>query len=440
MATVAGNLKTKFTDDLGEPLVGGKVYTYHAGTSTPKDSYQDKEFAVVNTNPIVLDDAGSCDLYLNGLYRLRVLDKDGVFVEERDYMTQGDSTGLSITDNANNITVLQSEVQAINERSVLKLDEHNFIIAHGRADSATVYDPVFRADKLKLALQGQEDSARNIFKTYAENTTLNGNEIKAGTYLDPALQAVELGTAATRDVGTGAEQVPLNKNIPLTGFESLAHHGTNIERADNRNYNGLNYVDAGNGSSFPERYNNYVQFEGSATSRLQIYFPYFNRGTSVYLRRSVISSQGGWQPFEMVYTTGNTNKGTNGALSAKSPVTHLYHDRIEHTGDDLELHPIKFIKNGVGDYTLKNTTGFAQEGWYIIIPQDANGNQLVAVEYEDNDGEINIRTYKRKFDFEQAKIVADYDHPLDIPETRWIDLRFNEDPSLYGEVNDEPIE
>ncbi|XAU45893.1 phage tail protein, partial [Acinetobacter baumannii] len=73
--------------------------------------------------------------------------------------------------------------------------------------------------------------------------------------------------------------------------------------------------------------------------------------------------------------------------------------------------------------------GFAQEGWYIEVPKDANGNTVVAVEYSTlENGDISIKTYKRKFDFELAAVVADHENPMDIPEGRWIDIRLHEEP------------
>ncbi|HCW6521562.1 phage tail protein, partial [Acinetobacter baumannii] len=40
---------------------------------------------------------------------------------------------------------------------------------------------------------------------------------------------------------------------------------------------------------------------------------------------------------------------------------------------------------------------------------------------------ISIKTYKRKFDFELAAVVADHENPMDIPEGRWIDIRLHEE-------------
>lgn len=83
--------KAFFTDDLGQPLIGGKVYTYAVGTSTPKAAYQTSLLQTPHTNPIILDDAGSVNLYLNGGYRLRVFDANDVFVDEVDNLYQGES-------------------------------------------------------------------------------------------------------------------------------------------------------------------------------------------------------------------------------------------------------------------------------------------------------------------------------------------------------------
>jgi len=53
-----------FTDSNGDPLSGGKVYTYQAGTSTPATTYSDVDLLVANANPIILDAAGRCVIYL----------------------------------------------------------------------------------------------------------------------------------------------------------------------------------------------------------------------------------------------------------------------------------------------------------------------------------------------------------------------------------------
>ena len=48
----------QFFDDNGDPLAGGKVYSYIAGTTTPQATYTSNTGASANTNPIILDAAG----------------------------------------------------------------------------------------------------------------------------------------------------------------------------------------------------------------------------------------------------------------------------------------------------------------------------------------------------------------------------------------------
>lgn len=48
----------QFFDDSGNPLTGGKIYTYGAGTTTPAATYTTSAGTVANTNPIILDAAG----------------------------------------------------------------------------------------------------------------------------------------------------------------------------------------------------------------------------------------------------------------------------------------------------------------------------------------------------------------------------------------------
>jgi hypothetical protein len=52
-----------FTDSVGAPLSGGKVYTYATGTSTPVTVYQDAALSVPWSNPIILPADGKVTIY-----------------------------------------------------------------------------------------------------------------------------------------------------------------------------------------------------------------------------------------------------------------------------------------------------------------------------------------------------------------------------------------
>lgn len=117
-----------------------------------------------------------------------------------------------------------------------------------------------------------------------------------------------------------------------------------------------------------------------------------------------------------LYGTHNVNKDSNGFLKGASPVVDLYDEKIDLNYDAKAQGGISFEKLGVGDYLVKGSLGFAQEGWYIETPKDANGNVLVAVVYEQlANNDLSIKTYAKKFDDETGDIVANLLKPRDIP-------------------------
>ena len=56
--SIFGGVGAQFFDNNGNPLSGGKIYTYEAGTSTPLATYTSSNGNTAHTNPIVLDSGG----------------------------------------------------------------------------------------------------------------------------------------------------------------------------------------------------------------------------------------------------------------------------------------------------------------------------------------------------------------------------------------------
>lgn len=80
IATPMPQIRAKFTNKLGIPLSGCKVYTYEPNSDIPKTTWLDTDKTVENTNPILLDAAGEADIFLDGLYRVVVKDRFGFVV------------------------------------------------------------------------------------------------------------------------------------------------------------------------------------------------------------------------------------------------------------------------------------------------------------------------------------------------------------------------
>jgi len=57
-------LMQRFEDNNGEPLIGGLLYSYAAGTSTPIATYTDSTGFTQNTNPIILNSRGEANVWL----------------------------------------------------------------------------------------------------------------------------------------------------------------------------------------------------------------------------------------------------------------------------------------------------------------------------------------------------------------------------------------
>lgn len=83
----------------GRPLVGGRLYTYINGTTTPQATYQDAAGAAANTNPVILNALGEAVVFLTEgvTYTFELRDADDVLVwTQSDIMGIGDALSLPV--------------------------------------------------------------------------------------------------------------------------------------------------------------------------------------------------------------------------------------------------------------------------------------------------------------------------------------------------------
>lgn len=97
------NGKQYYALPTGIPNVGGKVYTYAAGTSTPLTTWSDAAQTVPNTNPVILDARGEALIFWNGNYKVVLRDAldniiwtvDNVVAAPPDNALRGDLAATS---------------------------------------------------------------------------------------------------------------------------------------------------------------------------------------------------------------------------------------------------------------------------------------------------------------------------------------------------------
>lgn len=79
MTTLSPAPKMQFFMADGTPLVGGKVYTYAGGTTTPLATYTDSTGSQSNPNPVILDSRGEANIWLAATtYKFKLTDSDDV--------------------------------------------------------------------------------------------------------------------------------------------------------------------------------------------------------------------------------------------------------------------------------------------------------------------------------------------------------------------------
>lgn len=88
MANLIWGSHRRVLDSNGDPVSGGKIYIYAAGTTTPATTYSDNDLTVAHAFPVVANAAGvAAQMYVAaGEYKVRVTDADDVVLREDDYV------------------------------------------------------------------------------------------------------------------------------------------------------------------------------------------------------------------------------------------------------------------------------------------------------------------------------------------------------------------
>ena len=87
--------KFNFNGPYGLALSGGTLTTYIAGTTTLETTYQDQALTIANTNPIVLDAAGGCTIWLSDAKTYKFVLKNSAGVTQWTQDNINGTTSLS---------------------------------------------------------------------------------------------------------------------------------------------------------------------------------------------------------------------------------------------------------------------------------------------------------------------------------------------------------
>lgn len=87
MAVISTPPFQQFFDNNGDPLSGGKIHTYRAGTTNPKNTFTDSNEVTPMPNPIILDAAGRTVFFITGSYKFKITDANDNEVRTVDNIT-----------------------------------------------------------------------------------------------------------------------------------------------------------------------------------------------------------------------------------------------------------------------------------------------------------------------------------------------------------------
>lgn len=137
----------QFFDENGDPLSGGKLNWYEAGTTTPKDTWVDQAESSTAPNPIALDSEGRVSIGQNGIwirgsYKLVITDSSDVTVsggtiDNINEYDQVDLTGLTATVADLNSTTTTAVTKTTNYTVVIG-DRNKTILVDATSGAVTI--------------------------------------------------------------------------------------------------------------------------------------------------------------------------------------------------------------------------------------------------------------------------------------------------------------
>ena len=245
----APNPCLQFFSATGQPLSGGFLYTYAAGTTTPIATYTDATLTIANSNPIILNaggypvnTTGGCGIWLNPSVSYKFVLQNANFIQQWSVDNITTSNVNSLLTQANTWTMLQTFAGGINVTGIMTLST----IVTGNINGTYYIDNVHYAATAAgiNAADAQLGSNPGII-----NVTLPGSYCDATVNLSnghtlsftPGLYNINIAGADSSVanvtwgvVGTGSNQVTLqscsgsNKDVITSQHFSTFTGGTNF--------------------------------------------------------------------------------------------------------------------------------------------------------------------------------------------------------------------
>ena len=204
----------QFCDKNGKPLVGGKLYTYIAGSPTPVVTYKTisggTESANMNTNPIILDMAGMAELVISTdtSYKFVLFDRNDVKIATWDNVTAGGSEGGGSSEEI----VVEGTTNEINVSSSVTQGVKHYVVSLSNTIKSVILYLYGLYESVVNSLEGKADKVQGATAGNLAALDANGNITDSDYKVSDFTSAI---TAAT-DI---CEKLA-NKKTTFSGFET----------------------------------------------------------------------------------------------------------------------------------------------------------------------------------------------------------------------------
>jgi len=210
----------QFFDNDGLPLSGGLLYTYTAGTTTPETTYTDQAGTSPNTNPIVLDAAGRCDLWLTPA------------IEYKLTLQRADTTVLKTWDNVGSVGTTSAGVSSVNAASgdvILAAGDIGFTTT----SSATWFSGSDVSTALDSIINRVDNPVSSTVVALATNVSIaDAGGLITGTNVETALQELAARVQLPSQAASAGKYLTTNGTTPSWANPSLSTFTATIPSGD----------------------------------------------------------------------------------------------------------------------------------------------------------------------------------------------------------------
>lgn len=379
-----------FVNSTNKPLLGGKLFTYYSGTTTLAVSYSDGE-GTENTNPIILDVNGECNLYLDDdiAYRLILKDANNVVYFDRDNLYSiGSSAGAAANSASNANTyknqardyALSAELSATSANTYKNQTQAQAAISTENAEQTELDVISTNADAAAAAadrVQTAADRVQTGLDVIAAEAARDAAQLSAGVYATTAA-----GIAAT----TNGQYFSVPQSSPSDIMFDLYKNNAGVAL----------YINSYSSSSLI-KYSAHAQYQYNFVDADGFIFAYIGDGTFKTVTNTVSTGLLDVGTFIMQHLTDDTAE----SLTLRDPDGFIFATlsaigKLKSTAFELD--------SGLLDTTLWSISYNTVRDGYLLVDQD--GFILMSLDATDGIQAVGLESSSAVSALSHAKKIA----------------------------------